>query len=59
MTTCAQPLPNVTKPTAQERQKRMRTYLQATRPSFEQAVVKSQTLGQVANGVLAGPIAKK
>lgn len=59
MTTFVQPTPNVTKPTAQERQERMRAYLQATHPSFELAVVKSQTLGQVANGALAGPIAKK
>lgn len=59
MTTYAQAIPKVTKPTAQEWQERMLTYLQATRPSFELAVVKFQTLGQVANGVLAGPIAKK
>ena len=44
---------------AQEREERMRAYLQATRPSFVQAVINSQTLGQAANGVLAGPIVKK
>lgn len=59
MTPSTQPSSDATKPTAQEREERMRAYLQATRSSFEQAVVKSQTLGQAANGVLAGPIVKK
>lgn len=59
MTPCTQPSPDATKPTAQEREERMRAYLQATRPSFVQAVINSQTLGQAANGVLAGPIVKK
>lgn len=58
MTPCTQPSPDAPKPTAQEREERIRSYLQATRPSFEQAVVKSQTLGQPANGVLAGPVVK-
>lgn len=59
MTPSTQPSPDATTPTAQERKERMRAYLQATRPSFEQAAVKSRTLGQAANGVLAGPVVKK
>lgn len=43
---------------AVERQDRMRAYLKLTRPAFEQAVVKSRTLGKAANGVLAGPLAR-
>jgi len=41
--------------TARERQECMRVYLQATRPAFEDAIIKSLSLGQAVNGVLAGP----
>ena len=34
---------------------RMRRYLEATRPAFEKTVLLSKTVGNEANGVLAGP----
>lgn len=34
---------------------RMRRYLEATRPAFEEALRRSKALGLAANGVLAGP----
>ena len=33
----------------------MRRYLEATRPAFEKTVLLSKTVGNEANGVLAGP----
>lgn len=35
--------------------KRMEAYLKATQPEFEAAVERASTLGQAANGVVAGP----
>lgn len=36
-------------------QKRMEEYLRATQATFEAVVAQASTLGQEANGVLAGP----
>jgi hypothetical protein len=36
-------------------QKRMEAYLKATQAEFEAAVERANTLGQAADGVLAGP----
>lgn len=41
------------------RQKRMAEYLKSTQASFEAAVVHAKTLGQVANGVLVGPVVRR